>query len=128
MQPYVGQIVVIKTVNITSNGTNSHPAFVTRSWNQNDIVAGELNKVGMVNVSVLPDAGHHVIPHTSLSLYATERDGDKVTAARTPAGSEPRPHFAYVAGCGNAEITDKQYAAMLPATPVTRPDGGVDVV
>lgn len=119
MKAQVGQIVIVKSGAVTSNGTNVAPAIITRGWNSADIVPGG-TATGMVNVSVFLDAGHHVIPLTSVTLYATEADGDSVTAARTPEGSKPSPHFAF--------YPDGTYTERGQLVPVTRPDGGVDVV
>lgn len=123
MKPYVGQIVVLKTsaTALQMNNTGSHPAVVTRSFNSNDVVPGG-DKTGMVNVAVLPDTGHHIVPMTSVTLYATERDGDAATArndyVKNGVAVKAQPHFAYFVGYGNAD------GALIP---VTRPDGTVDV-
>lgn len=82
MKPSIGRICIVRT-NDFYNGSNEHPAVITRVWSTND--PGEAaGSFACVNVTVLPDCG---IPFsmTSIPLYETpEEAGGSVYSAWWP--------------------------------------------
>lgn len=47
MKPSIGRIVIVK--NLQSNGSDEHPAIISRVWSQED--------GGLINATVFPDGG-----------------------------------------------------------------------
>lgn len=70
MDPTIGRIVIVK--GLQSNGSDEHPAVVTRVWNPT-----------YLNVMVLPDAGQ---PQAVTSIAFFQTRDEAVAALPTAAG------------------------------------------
>ncbi|WP_439640550.1 hypothetical protein [Nevskia sp.] len=86
MKAAVGRIVIIKGV--PSNGTDEHPALITRVWGTNDPVDSPV----MVNLTVFPDCLPPVT-RGSVMLFNTREqavaDYEKRRAALLANGGSP---------------------------------------
>lgn len=69
-KPTIGRIVIVKGVN--HNGTDEHPAIITRVWSLGTGVDG----ADMINASVFEDAQTCVTPATSLYLFESKEHAD----------------------------------------------------
>ena len=72
MKPSIGRIVIVVSSQAANNGADRAPAIITRVWGNpvTDTCEGPVN----VNVSALPDCGHHVQCIPTVPLYDTEAD------------------------------------------------------
>lgn len=69
MKPTRGLPVIVK--GITSNGSDEHPAIVTRPWSDRDTDFGPV----LVNVTVFPDLSHLKVLG-SIPLYSTREEAE----------------------------------------------------
>ncbi len=81
-RPSIGRIVILK--GLPGNGTDEHPAVITRVWSEGAGVGGS----DLVNLTVLPDGG---VPVSATSVYlfqsrseATDQLGNMGRAAFWP--------------------------------------------
>lgn len=75
MKPTIGRTILVK--GIASNGSNIHPAIVTRVWSDAD--PRDLSQTVLVNATVFPDSAPPV-SRGSIRMLETEAEAEAVTA------------------------------------------------
>jgi hypothetical protein len=73
MKPSIGRIVIVRT-HESFNGSNEHPAVITRVWSNNDPAEAKGSFV-CVNVTALPDLSAPV-PMGSQQLFETKEEAE----------------------------------------------------